>query len=78
MRHLDDSMKRLTDAEIEQHLEHVTFTIALDTEHFHAVSDHKRRNIQKDLLLNKHALRALRRERDRRIIAGRYTPFSQV
>jgi hypothetical protein len=68
-------MKPLTDVEIEKRLEQLTFTIALDTEHFHAFGDHKRRNIQKDLLMNKQALRALRHERDRRIIAGRYKPY---
>jgi len=68
-------MKYMTDAEIEKRLEQLTFTIALDTEHFHALDDNKRRSIQKDLLVNKQALRALRYERDRRIIAGKYKPY---
>ena len=65
----------LTDRELEQRLEQLTFTIALETTHFHTFSDHRRTHLQKDLLMNKHALRALREERERRIIAGRYKPY---
>jgi hypothetical protein len=71
----EESMSYLTDAEIEHRLEEVTFTIALETTHFHTFSDHRRAHLQKDLLVNKQRLQALREERERRIIAGRYKPY---
>jgi hypothetical protein len=67
-------MKQFTDKEIEQRLEQLTFAIALDTTHFHAFCDHKRHNIREELQANKQALRKLRQERERRIIAGTYNP----
>ena len=75
MRDFDREITLMTDQEIERYLEQLTFTIALDTEHFHAVSDHKRQNIQKDLIMNKQSFRALCNERERRIIAGNYKPY---
>jgi len=69
-------MRHLTDREIEQQLEHLTFAIALDTTHYHAFSDYRRPHLQKDLLDKKQALRALREERERRIVAGRYKPYN--
>ena len=68
-------MMLLTDRELEQRLEQLTFTIALETTHYHAFSDHRRTHLQKDLLVYKNTLRALREERERRIIAGKYKPY---
>ena len=68
-------MYHLTDQEIEQRLERLTFAIALDTTHYHTFSDHRRPHLQKDLLMKKQALRALREERERRIVAGQYKPY---
>lgn len=75
MRILEESMSYLTDAEIEHRLEELTFTIALEITHFHTFSDHRRANLQKALFVNKQRLQALREERERRIIAGRYKPY---
>jgi hypothetical protein len=75
LRSLNDPITLLTDAEIEQRLEQLTFTIALDTMHFNAFDAHKRLRLQKDLLVNKQALRSLREERERRILAGHYNPW---
>ena len=67
-------MTLLTDREFEQRLEQLTFTIAIETTHYHTFNDHRRSQLQKDLLMNNHALRAQREERERRIIAGRHKP----
>lgn len=75
MRISEESINHLTDVELEQRLESLTFTISLETTHFHAFSDHRRMHIMKNLLVNKQILCALREERERRIIAGRYRPF---
>ena len=75
MRIIEESITNLTDAEIEHRLEQLTFTIALETTHFHTFSDHRRTHLRKDLLINKQRLQVLREERERRIIAGRYKPF---
>jgi hypothetical protein len=72
---LEASMNHLTDAEIEHHIEKLTFTIALENTHFHTFSDHRRAHLQKDLFVTKQRLQTLREERERRIIAGRYKPF---
>lgn len=69
-----DSLSQLTDTEIEQRLEELTFAIALDTTHLHAIVDHRRHMIQERLYANKHCLRQLRQERERRIISGTYNP----
>lgn len=75
MHSLDNPMHHLPDAEIKQRLEHLTFAIALDTTHYYAFSDHRRPHLQKELFVKKQALRALREERERRILAGRYQPY---
>ena len=74
MSHFDQYMKQLTDKEIERQLEELTFTIALNTAHFHACSGHARYNFREELQANKQAFRNLRQERERRIIACDYKP----
>ena len=68
-------MHHLTDREIEQRLERLTFAITLDTTHYHTFSDQRREHVQKDLLVKKQRFQALREERERRIIAGSYKPY---
>lgn len=74
MSYLNDAMNQLSDKELEQRLEELTFAIALDTEHFHACNERKRHHIRETLQVNKQALRKLRQERERRIITGTYNP----
>jgi cell division protein ZapA (FtsZ GTPase activity inhibitor) len=71
---LDNSLFHLTDTELELRLEELTFTIAINTTHYHAFGEHERHNLRKKLEMSKQALRKLRQERERRIIAGTYNP----
>ena len=71
---LDDSLIQLTDRELELRLEELTFTIAIDTTHYHAFGETERHNLRRKLDMNKQALRKLRQERERRIITGTYNP----
>ena len=74
MDYLDDSLIHLTDRKLELQLEELTFTIAIDTTHYNAFNENERHNLRKKLEMNKRALRKLRQERERRIIAGTYNP----
>jgi hypothetical protein len=59
---LDDSLIQLTDRELELRLEEVTFTIAIDTTHYHAFGETECHSLRKKLEMNKRALRKLRQE----------------
>lgn len=74
MDYLDDALIHLTDRELELRLEELTFSIAIDTTHYHAFGENTRHNLRNQLDRKKRALRNLRQERERRIIAGTYNP----
>lgn len=71
---LNDAMNQLSDKELEQRLEELTFAIALNTTHFHAFNENERHHICEILQAKKQALWKLRQERERRIITGTYNP----